>query len=276
MPATGLESAKLSACADHAAERQHLAEIRRDPVAGAADAIRHLRADRRQHRLDALPGAIGRGSVAMTADVEQILEGTVRREIRTAPDGVDTPTRALPGEEGDERFEHRGRGIDGVVRAHQRDPDGVGVVVDGVRAAHVGAEALSRVGYAAGVVLGPATFVDPTVRIDEPVVRDVDVLAGRLVREDPAAQPGVVGDVVRRTRVMHDDLRDVRVVAQTRLAQTFVGTPLRPRDDRRHRPVRHGREYGTGVGEIDGARAADMTRDVRSDDRRDTCSGSEL
>src|SRR5439155_25346230 len=66
-----------------AAERQDLPDIRSDPVTGAAQATRHLRTDRRQHRLDALPGAISCGSVAMAADVEQILAGTVRREIET-------------------------------------------------------------------------------------------------------------------------------------------------------------------------------------------------
>ena len=44
--------------------------------------------------------------------------------------------------------------------------------------------------------------------IDEPVVRDVDVAVVHLVDEDAAREAGVVGDVVRRSGVVHDDLAD--------------------------------------------------------------------
>src|SRR5207237_8540265 len=60
------------------------------------------------------------------------------------------------------------------------------------------------------------------------------------------------------------------------LARLFVGTPLRPSDDRGDGPVGNGREHPTGVAEIDRAGAAGVTRDIRRGDRGDARSRTEL
>ena len=141
--------------------------------------------------------------------------------------GIEPPPRTLPCQQVHERVLHRGRRRDGVVRAHQRDADRARVVVQRVPAAHVGALVFAGVHRARRIILGPAAFVDASYGIDQPVVRDVDVFARDFTRADAAAQPRVVGDAVRRSRVVHDDLLNRGVVDLAALADAFVRTPLR-------------------------------------------------
>ena len=105
----------------------------------------------------------------------------------------------------------------------KHDADRARVVVHRVTAAHVRAVQLTGVRSTARIVRGPTSFVEPTLRVDQPVVLDVDVLAAvERVRVDAAARAAAgVGRIARRPGVVHDELLDdgvvVRCTARARL-----------------------------------------------------------
>ena len=156
-----------------------------------------------------------------------------------ATERVDAPACALPREQRDERVDHRGRRIDRVVRAHQRDTDGVRVVVD-----RVPRRARSHRCSHRCAAPGAGSPAPSGLRRCDRAGRSASCTRCRCTRPTvsfarmPRHKPGVVRDVVRRAGVVHDDLRDGGVVGLTGLAQRLVRTPLRTRHDRRHRPVR--------------------------------------
>ena len=245
---------------DHAAgvrqvaEREELTRAGRDPITGGSDrdARCNLHAQVRKHRLDGGAGARRRVRVTVAADVvEPVDPSSLRRDVRGGAERIDAPPRALPRHQLGQGFDHRGARSDVAVVPHEPDADGVRVEVERVRAHDVLAVALAGVRLPGRIRLGPAALVDTTERIDEPVVRDVDVAVVQLVGEDAARQTRVVGDAVGCSGVVHDDLADHRVVDAPGLAQALVRTPLRSRDHRRDRPTELRRQRGFGTMQIE-------------------------
>ncbi len=223
------------------AERDHTTGAGCDPVPGVA-ALHPLRdplAQVGEEGEERVTGAGRRSDVAVADDVGQDLGDPVGAEIARRAAGVDAPTRALPRDQVLEGVDRGRRRCQRRPRAQHRDPDRTGVVHVGMPAAHLLREQLARVGGAFGVVAGPAPFVDPALLVDHPVVRDVDVLARHVVAVDaPHRRRGVRG-VVRRDRVVDDDLLDCVVVDLSTLPDRLICAPLRTRDDRRDRPIRY-------------------------------------
>ena len=220
----------------------------------------------------------------MPADVgEPDHPRALRVDVRRLAERTDPPPSALPRQQRHERRDHRAGRRDVAEVAHQTDADRVFVEVQRVRAHHVEPVALARVRVPGRIVLRPAPFVDPAERVDEPVVRDVDVAVVQLVRVDAAREPVVVGEVVRRSRVVDDDLLDVRVERGALVAQRLVRAPLRARPDPRHRPValpdrgELGRaEVGVTGARAEQARTAFEPREVRRGGRDRAGAGGHL
>ena len=237
-----LESAATrSPVVRHVAEREKLPDVRRDPVARRS--VGEARCARVVARLGSIASTVAPGqAVAYVSRCPQMFgrfgnERAERVHVRRRTHGVEAPARALPRHQRHERVDHRRRRRHVAVVTHEPDADGVRVVVQCVRAHHVAQVELTRVHETRGVVPRPAAFVDPSVRIDEPVVCDIDVAVVQLVGEDATREPGIVGDVIRRSGVMHDELANRRVVVTARLAERLVRAPLRARNDRRRGPV---------------------------------------